>query len=173
MKLGTLKEGGRDGTLVVVSRDLSRAVRASDIAPTLQRVMDDWAHTETLLRQLLAISPKDESAHYTLGGLLEQNDPTPPRLSEAEQQTREALRTIPDSPEFLRQLGEILLREGKAPEAVRALRDALSGYEYDSNSLRLLGRALAQNGGDKTRTAKELGIALKTLYNKLARYRQA
>jgi transcriptional regulator with GAF, ATPase, and Fis domain len=34
-------------------------------------------------------------------------------------------------------------------------------------------RALAQNGGDKTRTARELGIALKTLYNKLARYRQA
>ena len=34
-------------------------------------------------------------------------------------------------------------------------------------------RALARNGGDKTRTAKELGIALKTLYNKLARYKQA
>src|SRR5690606_15836177 len=27
MKLGSLKEGGRDGTLIVVSRDLSRAVR--------------------------------------------------------------------------------------------------------------------------------------------------
>ena len=27
MKLGSLKEGGRDGTLVVVSRDLARAVR--------------------------------------------------------------------------------------------------------------------------------------------------
>ncbi|MBX3500056.1 MAG: fumarylacetoacetate hydrolase family protein [Alphaproteobacteria bacterium] len=54
MKLGSLKEGGRDGTLVVVSRDLSRAVRASDIAPTLQRALDDWAHTEKLLRQLAA-----------------------------------------------------------------------------------------------------------------------
>ncbi|MBV9834290.1 MAG: fumarylacetoacetate hydrolase family protein [Alphaproteobacteria bacterium] len=54
MKLGTLKEGGRDGTLVVVSRDLSRAARAIDIAPTLQRALDDWAHTEKLLRQLAA-----------------------------------------------------------------------------------------------------------------------
>ncbi|EQD47253.1 hypothetical protein B2A_08501, partial [mine drainage metagenome] len=35
MKLGTLKEGGRDGTLIVVSRDLVRAVRATGIAPTL------------------------------------------------------------------------------------------------------------------------------------------
>jgi fumarylacetoacetate (FAA) hydrolase len=54
MKLGSLKEGGRDGTLVVVSRDLSRAVRASDIAPTLQRALDDWKNTEPLLRQLAA-----------------------------------------------------------------------------------------------------------------------
>ncbi|HEY6719955.1 MAG TPA: 2-keto-4-pentenoate hydratase, partial [Reyranella sp.] len=42
MKLATLKEGGRDGTLIVVSRDLTRAVKASDIAPTLQRVLEDW-----------------------------------------------------------------------------------------------------------------------------------
>ena len=42
MKLGTLKEGGRDGTLVVVSRDLARAVRASGIATTLQQALDDW-----------------------------------------------------------------------------------------------------------------------------------
>jgi len=54
MKLGSLKEGGRDGTLVVVSRDLSRAVRASGIAPTLQRAMDDWAGTEPPLRKLAA-----------------------------------------------------------------------------------------------------------------------
>ena len=33
MKLGSLKEGGRDGTLIVVSRDLTRAVKATGIAP--------------------------------------------------------------------------------------------------------------------------------------------
>lgn len=53
MKLGSLKEGGRDGTLIVVSRDLSRAVRASGIAPTLQRALDDWA---SLAPRLAALS---------------------------------------------------------------------------------------------------------------------
>lgn len=42
MKLGSLKQGGRDGTLVVVSRDLKHAVRADAIAPTLQRALEDW-----------------------------------------------------------------------------------------------------------------------------------
>ncbi len=44
MKLGTLKEGGRDGTLVVVSRDLSRAVKAGVSAPTLQAALDEWSY---------------------------------------------------------------------------------------------------------------------------------
>ena len=35
MKMGSLKEGGRDGTMVVVSRDLSRAVRATGTAATM------------------------------------------------------------------------------------------------------------------------------------------
>lgn len=42
MKLGSLKQGGRDGTLIVVSRDLKHAVRADAIAPTLQRALEDW-----------------------------------------------------------------------------------------------------------------------------------
>src|SRR5699024_2878881 len=41
MKLATLKEGGRDGTLIVVNRELTRAVRADGIAPTLQSALDD------------------------------------------------------------------------------------------------------------------------------------
>lgn len=56
MKLATLKRGGRDGTLIVVSKDLSRAVRCMDIAPTLQKALDDWAHVapklQTLFEQL-------------------------------------------------------------------------------------------------------------------------
>lgn len=54
MKLGSLKEGGRDGTLVVVSRDLSRAVRATGIADTLQRALEDWAAAAPKLEQLYA-----------------------------------------------------------------------------------------------------------------------
>ena len=35
MKLASLKRGGRDGTLVVVSRDLTRCAAVPEIAPTL------------------------------------------------------------------------------------------------------------------------------------------
>ncbi len=42
MKLATLKNGKRDGALVVVSRDLSKYLDAADIAPTLQAALDDW-----------------------------------------------------------------------------------------------------------------------------------
>ena len=43
MKLASLKAGGRDGTLVVVSRDLSEARSVPEIAKCLQRALDDWA----------------------------------------------------------------------------------------------------------------------------------
>ena len=52
MKLGSLKEGGRDGTLVVVSRDLQRAVKATGIAPTLQRALEEWESTAPRLNSL-------------------------------------------------------------------------------------------------------------------------
>src|ERR671912_620620 len=42
MKLASLKQG-RDGRLVVVSRDLTRATDAFFIVPTLQAALDDWA----------------------------------------------------------------------------------------------------------------------------------
>jgi len=52
MKLATLKEGGRDGTLIVVSRNLKRAVKADDIAPTLQAALDDWSNVAPRLNSL-------------------------------------------------------------------------------------------------------------------------
>ena len=42
MKLATLKNGSRDGRLVVVSNDLTRCTDAARIAPTLQTALDDW-----------------------------------------------------------------------------------------------------------------------------------
>ena len=54
MKLGTLKEGGRDGTLIVVSRDLKKAVRVSDIAGTLQAALDDWDTASAALQNVAA-----------------------------------------------------------------------------------------------------------------------
>lgn len=52
MKLGSLKEGGRDGTLIVVSRDLSQAVRATGIAATLQQALEDWENAAPRLNAL-------------------------------------------------------------------------------------------------------------------------
>ncbi len=52
MKLGSLKEGGRDGTLVVVRRDLARAVRADGIAATLQGALEDWSRAAPRLNAL-------------------------------------------------------------------------------------------------------------------------
>jgi fumarylacetoacetate (FAA) hydrolase len=49
VKLATLAGGGRDGRLAVVSPDLARAALATDIAPTLQAALDDWAATAPAL----------------------------------------------------------------------------------------------------------------------------
>jgi fumarylacetoacetate (FAA) hydrolase len=52
MKLATLKTGGRDGKLIVVSQDLKEAVAASEVAATLQAALDDWAAKAPKLEQL-------------------------------------------------------------------------------------------------------------------------
>jgi len=52
MKLASLKEGGRDGTLIVVNRDLTKGVRAAGIAPTLQNALDNWVNTAPRLNAL-------------------------------------------------------------------------------------------------------------------------
>ncbi len=52
MKLATLRDGTRDGTLLVVSKDLKRAVKADHIAPTLQDALDDWEYVLPLLNQI-------------------------------------------------------------------------------------------------------------------------
>ncbi len=69
MKLASLKSG-RDGRLVIVSRDLTRAVLASSIAPTMQSALDDWpaiapalaARAEKLEAGVLATLPFREDA---------------------------------------------------------------------------------------------------------------
>ncbi|QDP00629.1 fumarylacetoacetate hydrolase family protein [Thalassotalea sp. PS06] len=56
MKLATLKNNTRDGQLVVVSRDLSKAVSVADVAATMQALIDNWAE----------LSPKLESVYADL-----------------------------------------------------------------------------------------------------------
>ena len=52
MKLASLKNGTRDGRLVVVSKDLAWCADAAHVAPTLQAALDDWERTEPALRSL-------------------------------------------------------------------------------------------------------------------------
>lgn len=52
MKLASLKEGGRDGPLIVVSGDLARYVPATGIAGTLQAALDNWGQTRPALKAL-------------------------------------------------------------------------------------------------------------------------
>jgi fumarylacetoacetate (FAA) hydrolase len=62
VKLGSLKEGGRDGTLIVVDRELKRAVRATNIAPTLQKALDGWAVMSPKLSELAEQLRDDKAA---------------------------------------------------------------------------------------------------------------
>lgn len=62
MKLASLKQG-RDGHLVVVSRDLSRAVSAENIAPTLQAALDNWSETAPKLQALFEQLQAGEAEH--------------------------------------------------------------------------------------------------------------
>jgi fumarylacetoacetate (FAA) hydrolase len=50
MKLATLKNSHRDGRLVIVSRDLTRAVDAAPIATTMQAALENWGRIEQALR---------------------------------------------------------------------------------------------------------------------------
>ena len=52
MKLATLRDDSRDGQLVVVSRDLGRAVRATHVAKTLLAALESW---EQIAPALLAL----------------------------------------------------------------------------------------------------------------------
>ena len=52
MKLASLKEGGRDGTLMVVSRDLTTMTPATSVADTLQFAIENWNTTADALQEL-------------------------------------------------------------------------------------------------------------------------
>jgi fumarylacetoacetate (FAA) hydrolase len=52
MKLASVRDGSRDGRLVVVKRDGSAMVHAPDPWATMQRALDDWDAAELVLRKL-------------------------------------------------------------------------------------------------------------------------
>jgi fumarylacetoacetate (FAA) hydrolase len=52
MRLGTLKNGTRDGALIVVNRRGDAYAEATCVAANLQAALDDWERTEPRLREL-------------------------------------------------------------------------------------------------------------------------
>lgn len=54
MRLATLRDGSRDGALLVVAKAGDRAVRAGAVAPTLQRALDTWERSHDGLAALAA-----------------------------------------------------------------------------------------------------------------------
>jgi fumarylacetoacetate (FAA) hydrolase len=63
MKLATLKNGSRDGQLVVVSRDLAWALDASSVALTLQQAIENWESVEPVLQALAIRLNAGEASH--------------------------------------------------------------------------------------------------------------
>jgi fumarylacetoacetate (FAA) hydrolase len=63
MKLATLKDGSRDGQLVVVSRDLTMAHHAVGIASRLQNALDDWAFIAPQLDDLYQAVNEGRARH--------------------------------------------------------------------------------------------------------------
>lgn len=52
MKLASLKSGGRDGTLVIASRDLTRYCPVPQVAATLQSALEHWSVCEPQLKEI-------------------------------------------------------------------------------------------------------------------------
>ena len=63
MKLATYKDGSRDGQLVVVSADLTRAHHASAIATRLQQVLDDWNFLAPQLQDIARTLDQGKARH--------------------------------------------------------------------------------------------------------------
>lgn len=71
MKLATLKNGTRDGQLVVVSKDLNKATMVDSIARTLQAALDDWA---SIAPQLQTVYEKLNASEIADAIIFQQSD---------------------------------------------------------------------------------------------------
>lgn len=101
---------------------------------------------EAMLRRRVQAAPDDALAHYLLGLILRDTDPTPARVAEAEAQTRESLRLSPHNPMAGTQLGQILLDAGRTNEAVALFEDARARDPFDQKLLLVLTRAYQRQG---------------------------
>ena len=79
MKLASLKGPTRDGTLVVVDKALSRAVRAAAIAPTLQHALEHWDELRPRLADVAASLEGGHERHaFDFAAALSRNEVAAP-----------------------------------------------------------------------------------------------
>lgn len=137
------------------ARSLSAFRVAARLAPSRTDFDDDYAEAlrkngrpaeaEALLRRRLVSAPDDAVAHYRLGGLLMQA-PSAARMAEAEAQTGAALRLLPHQAGAERQLGTILLDEGRLPDALRATLGSVADDPYEVEARHVLARIYGRLG---------------------------
>lgn len=150
---------GRATQLTGLGYDKSAAAyaKAKEVAPGNTDFFNDYAvslyrmsrqsEAEALLRQRLAAAPQDALSHHLLGMVLMNFQPTPERIAEAEQQTRQALRLNKDNPVSGVQLAQLLSQERKSPaETISLLKNAIGHDPYNRNSLLLLARVYRRAG---------------------------
>lgn len=114
-----------------------------DYADALRKAVQ-WPAAEAILRKRIAGAPDDPLAHYLLGMVLLNNEPTPERQKQAEAETREALRLYPHNLLANIQLAQICLSHQRHLEAIDLLKDALQQNPYNRNALSLIARAYRQ-----------------------------
>lgn len=113
------------------------------------RVNFRFAESEKVLRRRLADAPNDAMSHFLLATLLLEYKPSPERTKEAEKLLRASLRLEPQVPAVEAKLGDLLLRRGKAADAVPLLQSALEGDPYNVVAMTALVRAYRRLGRAK------------------------
>jgi tetratricopeptide (TPR) repeat protein len=143
-------------TSVALPRAVAAFETAQRLAPHRTDFFGDFANAlrqtgqepraEAILRKRLAEVPDDSYAHFILGRVLMEYEPSPEREKAAEAEFRTAIRLSPGNPGPNAQLGRLLLARGDATRAVLPLRTALAAKPFDDSTIRVLAKALYQTG---------------------------
>ncbi|MBE7385060.1 MAG: tetratricopeptide repeat protein [Leptolyngbya sp. SIO1E4] len=102
----------------------------------------DYSQAETILQQILQLTPDDAIAHAGLGGVLSVQG----RDEEAEEAFRQALLLDPNNAFAYTGLGEFLREQGRDEEAEDILREAIRLDPNDALAYNNLGTALERQG---------------------------
>ncbi|MCZ4294647.1 fumarylacetoacetate hydrolase family protein [Vibrio sinaloensis] len=77
MKLASLKNGSRDGLLVVVNKSLTHCVAVPEIAQTMQQALDDWQRVEPQLNEMYIALNNGELTNEMVFSTLQCESPLP------------------------------------------------------------------------------------------------